>query len=554
MKPKPIRLFSRVAMMLLMMLLTTMTAWALNVTMIPATGGGSYNVVDGTKLYVTPATGYYLVSVTRAGNTEPLGEVNGYYTVSATDDITITFRAYTNKVHVKFNMNGHGDAIADRNQTLGETVERPTPDPTAGDAIFLGWFTNSSCTTPYDFTTPLDNTLAYDTNNDCYKLTLYAGWQVISGSCGTTTSWTVSKSAGSSDYDVLTISGMGDMNDYGTNNHKAPWYQDYHSTIKTVIIGDGVTNIGNAAFDDCDALTSVTIPASVASIGIYAFKGCDVLTSVTIPANVTSIGEYAFYSCEALISVTVYATAVPTLGSTVFFHNTSGRKIYVFSDRESDYKGATKWSYYANDIKPIANVTVSGVTANQNPDKTTDNWCTYYHPQANVKINTAGVKIFKASLSGSTLTLTEVAGNVIKAGQAVVLKAPASGALSMELTSSTATGDFSGNELKGTSATLSGATGNIYVLNYKSGTGVGFYRLKTTGTLGANKAYLTFSAPAANVREYFGFSETTAIETVAQSSDSVTGGAWYTLSGIRLQGKPTKSGMYIHNGKKEVLK
>ena len=30
--------------------------------------------------------------------------------------------------------------------------------------------------------------------------------------------------------------------------------------------------------------------------------------------------------------------------------------------------------------------------------------------------------------------------------------------------------------------------------------------------------------------------------------------AWYTLDGRRLQGKPTKSGMYINNGKKIVIK
>ena len=57
-----------------------------------------------------------------------------------------------------------------------------------------------------------------------------------------------------------------------------------------VIKFDGdVTEIGNYAFRNCTALTSVTIPDSVTSIGIYAFYLCSSLTSVTIPDSVVSI-------------------------------------------------------------------------------------------------------------------------------------------------------------------------------------------------------------------------------------------------------------------------
>ena len=221
----------------------------------------------------------------------------------------------------------------------------------------------------------------------------------------------------------------------------------------------------------------------------------------------------------------------------------------MFSDKVDDYKAATNWSSYADKIKAIADVTVSGVTARQNPEITTDYWCTYYHPQANVKINTASVQMFKASLSGANLTLTEVEGDVIKAGQAVVLKATTGGDIDMELTSSDPTGDFSGNELKGTSVDMTGAAGNIYVLNAKTGTGAGFYKLKADGTIGANKAYLTYDGVGAP--EFFGFGETTGVESIDHSPLTIDN-VVYDLQGRRVA-QPAK-GLYIVNGKKIFVK
>ena len=66
-----------------------------------------------------------------------------------------------------------------------------------------------------------------------------------------------------------------------------------------------VTSIGDFAFDQCSALTSVTISDSVTSIGNYAFRDCSALTSVTIGNSVTSIGGGAFSGCSGLTSVTI---------------------------------------------------------------------------------------------------------------------------------------------------------------------------------------------------------------------------------------------------------
>ena len=85
-----------------------------------------------------------------------------------------------------------------------------------------------------------------------------------------------------------------------------PWSR-YCMDITTVIIGNGVTSIGDfGVFNNCTSLTSVVIPASVTSIGIQAFMGCRNLTSITIPASVTSIGFQAFLDCH-LTSIAIPA-------------------------------------------------------------------------------------------------------------------------------------------------------------------------------------------------------------------------------------------------------
>ena len=64
---------------------------------------------------------------------------------------------------------------------------------------------------------------------------------------------------------------------------------------KTTIIPDGVTSIGDHAFENTDP-TTVTIPASVTSIGADAFGGCKDLSMVTFApgSQLTTIGEGAF--------------------------------------------------------------------------------------------------------------------------------------------------------------------------------------------------------------------------------------------------------------------
>ena len=70
--------------------------------------------------------------------------------------------------------------------------------------------------------------------------------------------------------------------------------------INKVIIGEGVTEIGNYAFAECSKLTNITIPSSVTSIGERAFMGCKRLEDITIPERVTKIKRETFRDCSRL--------------------------------------------------------------------------------------------------------------------------------------------------------------------------------------------------------------------------------------------------------------
>ena len=114
---------------------------------------------------------------------------------------------------------------------------------------------------------------------------------------------------------TLTISGTGAMKNYNYSDNQSPVY--INSSVKKVVIEDGVTSIGNDAFSNCSGLISITIPNSVTSIGNDAFYYCTSLTSITIPDSVTSIGSSAFRDCTSLTTITI-PNSITSIGEAAF--------------------------------------------------------------------------------------------------------------------------------------------------------------------------------------------------------------------------------------------
>lgn len=100
-----------------------------------------------------------------------------------------------------------------------------------------------------------------------------------SGNCGATGSdvnWNFDTATG-----TLTISGNGAMADYTVNGtgDDRPW-KDYAESITKVQISEGVTSLGNSAFQDLTALKETNIPASITQLGDHIYRGDASLTTV----------------------------------------------------------------------------------------------------------------------------------------------------------------------------------------------------------------------------------------------------------------------------------
>ena len=115
------------------------------------------------------------------------------------------------------------------------------------------------------------------------------------------------------------------------------------SSLESIEIPDTVTNIGGRAFQNCTSLSSVKLPLSWKTVDSYGsntwgnpyyegpFVGCSSLKSVTVPEGMTELPAYAFYGSPALMSVQLPDTIV-SIGNSAFGGCTS-MNVLVISDR-----------------------------------------------------------------------------------------------------------------------------------------------------------------------------------------------------------------------------
>jgi len=74
------------------------------------------------------------------------------------------------------------------------------------------------------------------------------------------------------------------------------------SSLTSVALPDGLTQLGDSVFYECSSLTSVALPDGLTQLGDYVFRGCSSLTSVSLPDGLTQLGDGVFYECDSLTS------------------------------------------------------------------------------------------------------------------------------------------------------------------------------------------------------------------------------------------------------------
>ena len=137
---------------------------------------------------------------------------------------------------------------------------------------------------------PIEINLILEQTDEAEEIELFAA---NSNSCGEGLTWKLS-------YGTLTISGTGKMDSYSSGG--APWHSQ-RAGIRQIVISEGVTSIGECAFEDCLRVTSISIPSSVTELNEYCFYACESMENITIPQSVTRIADGVFDACEKLTDI-----------------------------------------------------------------------------------------------------------------------------------------------------------------------------------------------------------------------------------------------------------
>lgn len=129
-----------------------------------------------------------------------------------------------------------------------------------------------------------------------------------SGSCGESASWTLKNG-------TLTVSGTGEM--YTYDSVSRPEWENAKDVIRSIVIEDGITSVGNMAFMNYPSVAGLKLPNSLETIGSNAFTGCDQLAKVEWGTGLKEVGIAAFSECP--ITEVVLPEGLTTLETQAFY-------------------------------------------------------------------------------------------------------------------------------------------------------------------------------------------------------------------------------------------
>ena len=293
-----------------------------------------------------------------------------------------------------------------------------------------------------------------------------------------------------------------------------------NNLVTEVKIPEGLTYISDYAFAGCN-LKSVYIPNSVRTIGRYAFSGCSNLTSVVIPDKVIEVTTRAFNGCKlekivlrgynTICSGTTAVSGAPiTFGQATYNHAT----LYVPMGSKWDMIYEKGWWPFIN-IREMADEKeeLSEVKAYTLMNTKTMGYVVYDE----VNDNTRLMNDVDENVANNSWQIIDANGNKclynIGAKKFASIKSDGNIALSEKPVALSMENGKDGIIIDNNSSSEWN-----FVLNEKI-----------------------------NIDEYV-----TGIESITTSESPAN--IYYDLSGRKLNGAPTKKGIYIKNGKKYIAK
>ena len=125
---------------------------------------------------------------------------------------------------------------------------------------------------------------------------------IVGGYCGDNVYWEINTESG-----LLKLVGSGSTYDYVNVGNVNPFIE-HRASIKTIVIGDGITRLGNRLFRGLNHTLSVNFGKDVTTMGYEVFYGDNKLESVVLNEGLTTLGALTFYSCSALKEIDIPST------------------------------------------------------------------------------------------------------------------------------------------------------------------------------------------------------------------------------------------------------
>ena len=563
MRPTLIRLYSRAAAMLLMMLLTTATAWAETID------GVSYIDEFGelqTANIVTVLTG----SETPGSN----GCVElsaGWYVVNSDIDYNCGIKCYGD-VNIIL-ADGCTMNIGEENNPISNGC------CIASDAAYGNPFYSL---TIYGQSVQSGTLNAYK-SGDLYDAVLAKDYTQYGGNVSIKfESASLNSSAINTDYGNITVSGGNLTVDVSSNNAltgnttlnggtlTAKATDNFVINGNTTVNGGTLTAEANGAFAiyGAFAMSGGTFNATT-NYGTSIF-GNFTMTGGTVTADDIAVMGDNWNGDLTFSGGTVTADDIGVFGNiTLSWTSASDRltassysSTVTIADGKSFYNGSEVVSGVITDLDKLDGKTLMPYVTIAAKQATvggqTDYWTTLYRGDAGFAIVAEeNACAYTATVSGETITLHRL-GKVIPQGTAVIIVGEDA---EIGMTTSTADAEYTvENNLHGvdvatalTDVKSTYSADAILVLSNKN-SHFGFHELATTN-VPARKAFLPINDPS-GAREFtMVFEETTGIMCPAENAEKAeSADAWYTLDGRRLNGKPTAKGLYVNSGRKVVIK